>query len=568
MENNEYNFNDESQKSSANAHDPFGQKSPFGNSPFGTASMKDLNFLAEKRYFKLAILFIAFLILYTYFIMPIYNFQYAVSIRFMMIIVLVFAFLLIKSKKRVLILIPVFLTIFIGLNIASSPVVNSDDYYNLIGEVETHDYATDPPPIDNEMIPVVDKELAKKLGDKVMGENVGLGSQYTVGEYYLVNTADDLAWVAPLEPRSFVKWFQNMEGSPGYVYVSATDPNDVRLVQEINGEPIHIKYTENSYFMSNIQRYTYFNGNMRTGLTDYSFEIDDEGNPYWVVTTYAPEIGIKGYDTSGVVLIDAQTGEMTKYTDISKAPEWVERVQPEEFIEQQVGYWGAYKNGFINTLLGQKEMIKATPGHSYVYIEGDPYYYTGLTSITSDESTVGFVTVNMRTKETDFYTLTGATENAAMSSAEGQVQQYGYTATYPILLNVHGKPTYFMTLKDADGLLKQYAFVSVENYNIVGVGTSIKEANTKYYDALKASGVETSDDTAAVVKVTGVIERINYVDNYYYIKLKDDNTIYQVAKEVAPSLVITQAGDNVALEVIEGEGDYTQVKSFKNNTVE
>ncbi|MGL5021647.1 MAG: hypothetical protein ACRC5R_06460, partial [Mycoplasmatales bacterium] len=418
---------------------------------------KDNKFFNQGRNFKLAIVFTLLLVVYTYFEFPLYNYTYDSSISLAMIITFVYIFLLAKNKKRVLVLVPVFFFIYLGLTIFSNPFVRSNDYYNLLGEVKTQSYNEAPPNIDNSLIPVVDERLAMNLGDKVLGTDIGLGSQYTVGEYYFVNTKDDLAWVAPLEPRSFFKWLQNKDGAPGYVYVSATDPNDVRLVQEINGKPIKLKYTNASFFSSNIYRHAYLPKNMTKGLTDFSFEIDDEGNPFWVISTYKPEIGISGYDTSGAVIIDAQTGEEKDYTDISEIPEWAERIQPIALISEQINYWGSYKNGWLNTIVGQKEMIKSTDGHSYILVDGEPHYYTGLTSITNDQSTVGFMLVNLRTKESSFYSITGATETAAMSSAEGQVQQFGYKATFPILLNEFGKATYFMTLKDVDGLLKQYA---------------------------------------------------------------------------------------------------------------
>ncbi|KAI0990167.1 hypothetical protein GJ496_008194, partial [Pomphorhynchus laevis] len=443
----------------------------------------------------------------------------------------------------------------------------SNDYYNLLGDVKTQSYNEAPPNIDNSLIPVVDERLAMNLGDKVLGTDIGLGSQFTVGEYYFVNTKDDLAWVAPLEPRSFFKWLQNMDGAPGYVYVSATDPNDVRLVQEINGKPIKLKYTNASFFSNNIYRHTYLPKNMTKGLTDFSFEIDDEGNPFWVVSTYKPKIGISGYDTSGAIIIDAQSGEEQDYTDITQIPEWAERIQPTALINEQINYWGAYKNGWLNTVVGQKEMITSTNGHSYILVDGAPHYYTGLTSITNDQSTVGFMLVNLRTKESFFYSITGATETAAMSSAEGQVQQFGYKSTFPILLNEFGKATYFMTLKDVDGLLKQYAYVSVENYNIVGVGSSKDEAKANYYNALKASGTVNTSELEST-SVTNTIERINYIDGVYFIKLTNADELYKVSNDISTILPITSIGDIVTIQFSELSGAYLEVLSFKNDSLE
>jgi len=520
----------------------------------------------NKRSFKLAFLFLLSLVAYLFVSMPVMSFKFSSGIIFLVVVISIFTALLIKNKKIALSIFAIGMLFYAGITVLSSPILRADDYYNLIGDVKQVSYQEEQPNIDNTRLIVVDYANAMKLGEKVLGESVGLGSQFTIGDYYLVETADDIAWVAPLEPLNFFKWFQNREGMPGYVYVSATNPNDVRLVQELNSEPIKIKYTQNAYFFKDIERYVYFQGHMTHGLTDYSFEIDDEGRPYWVITTYVPQIGVSGNDTTGVVLVDAQTGETDYYTNLEELPEWIERVHPTQFIAEQLNYWGAFKNGFINTILSQKDMIKTTEGNSYAYVDGEPHYYTGVTSIASDESTVGFILVNLRTKDTTFYTLTGATETAAMKSAEGQVQQYSYYATYPMLLNEFGKPTYFMTLKDGEGLVKQYAFVSVENYNIVGVGTTVDEARQNYYQELQANGT-TLDTGEELEPVVGEVEVINYVDGVFYIKLVDNKDLYTVRSEVSKILPYTTPGDMVEIQAINA-GEYLSITSFVNKDLE
>lgn len=498
---------------------------------------------------------------------PILNLRFSSGLLNIFLIVGIYALILLDSKKLGTIIIIAGFIIQPVVLIYSSPIFHAGQYHQLLGDVKESDYEDNIPNIENTKIPVVDKELAKKLGDKVLGNDLGLGSQFTVGEYYFVSTADDLAWVAPLEPQSFFKWFQNREGAPGYVYVSATNPNDVRLVKNVDGKDIHIKYTNNAYFMDEIKRHTYFSGNMTKGMTDYSFEIDDQGNPYWVISAYKPTIGFLGNDTSGVIVVNAQTGDTKFYKDINKAPKWVERIQPEQIINDQITDWGAYRNGWLNTIFAQKEMIKPTEGHSYVYIDNKPYYYTGLTSIKSDESTVGFMLVNLTTKDANFYKITGATETAARKSAQGQVQQFEYEATFPLLLNEYGTPTYFMTLKDQDGLIKQYAYVSVKNYNIVGVGSSKASALKSYQSSLKDSNMIKASDIPQT-KVTGVLDRINLVDGNYYITIKGSNDIYKVASDLSKSLVVTQAGDKVTVEFMKVENDYNEVSKFTNNTLE
>ena len=513
-----------------------------------------------------ALVFTVALAVYIFFATPLLNIRFTSSLILMAIIICIYlAIINYKIILKLKYVIAFLFVIVIGANFISSPIFHSQKYYDLLGEVGMHDYSETMPNIDNTLIPVVDKALAKTLGDKVLGNDIGLGSQYTVGEYYFVSTKDDLAWVAPLEPLSFFKWLSN-DGSPGYVYVSATNPNDVRLVQDINGEPLAINYTNLAYLFDEIYRHAYLEGNMTKPMTDLSFEIDDEGRPFWVISVYKPTILFSGFDSDGVIIVDAQSGESEYYKETKDVPAWVERVNAEWIIEDQIENWGAYKNGWLNTVLAQDEMIKATEGSSYVFIEGEPYYYTGLTSVKSDESTVGFMLVNLKTKKSDFYAINGATENAAQKSAEGQVQQFSYSASYPILLNLYEKPTYFMTLKDKDGLIKQYAYVSVENYNIVGVGGTQDAAKKDYYKKLNDNNAIDKDDLE-LVQSQVIIERISFKEGNYYIKFVDLEGLYYVSEDVASELVLTNVGDTVKIEYVKEKAEYIEIIKFENTTL-
>ncbi len=500
--------------------------------------------------------------------MPIINPIYKESIWGFVIGLTIIYVLFAREKTNGNKIIIVYGLVFITLVLSTTPILWSSKYYDLLGDVNEQVYKENPPQIDDDKIPVVDQELAETLGDKMLGEGVGLGSQYTVGEYYFVTTDEDLAWVAPLEPRSFFKWLQNRDGSPGYVYVSATNPSDVRLVTEIDNQPIKLKYTNNSYLMRNVKRHAYFNGYMTTGLTDFSFEIDDSGRPYWVITKYAPAFNIfAGQVATGVITIDAQTGEIENYQLDDEMPTWIERVWPTDFIMDQIKYRGYYKNGWLNTVVTQKEMIRPTEGFSYVFIDNTPYLYTGLTSVQSDESTVGMMVVSLRDKKSYFYKLTGATEIAAMGSAEGQVQQYKYKATFPILLNVYNKPTYFMTLKDAEGLIKQYAYVSVENYDVVGIGDTVANAKKDYYNSLKNTGKLDKQDTELIEQKTAIIDRINIIDNIAYMTFIDKQGVYVCELSTATDLYLTQSGDKVKYKASNEDGDLIELLEFDNTQI-
>lgn len=461
--------------------------------------------------------------------------------------------------------------LYVIYQISSTPVLLSKQYKDLIGTIETKSFSEEIPVVDVSKIPTVDEAYARRLGEKKLGEDVGLGSQVYVGDYTLISMSDELFWVAPLEHIDPIKWFTNRQGTPGYIMVSATDAQDVRLVQEdAEGNPIKLKYLPSAYFNEDIKRKVYFEGNMFEGLTDYSFELDDSGRPYWVVTTYTKKVGIHGgADATGVVVVDAQTGETNKYS-VEDAPKWIDRIYPQSFVIEQINDWGWYTNGFFNTLFAKKGIIQTTPGTNYMYIDGEWYFYTGMTSVGSDESTVGFMLSNTRTKETTFYKIAGATETSAMKSAEGKVQNLGYSSSFPLLLNIENEPTYFMTLKDNQGLVKQYAFVNVDDYSKVGTGETLDDARVNYTKLVFGSQGNFTDTTTGERKmVTATIERLGVSQTngttYYTIILKEYPEFLLISPAtISPELPISREGDQVMIEYIDAKNQSKTIVSFDN----
>lgn len=428
--------------------------------------------------------------------------------------------------------------VYVAVAIVCSPVANYKAHRNLIGNIEEVDFSSEIKYIDLNQLPTIDKELAGKLADKKLGEIASLGSQVTVGDLHLQSINGELYYVAPLEHSSFLKWLTNREGTEGYIKVSATNQNDVELVTELNGEPVNIKYLDSAYLFSDLRLASYLR-DLKAGHTDYTFELDDTGRPYWVVTRYDNAIGISEAKAIGVLVMDAQTGQAEVY-DIENAPKWIDRIQPKSFMNRYINKWGELVHGVFN--FTDKDKLTTTSGMNIIYNDDLCYYYTGITSVGSDESLVGFTLTNTRTGETKLYKTSGATENASMKSAEGKVQQYGYTATFPYLINIQNEPTYFMTLKDSNGLVKQYAMVNVKNYNTVGVGDTLQGTLNKYLEGLTNTSISLEGGNKQEV-ITGEVERIGVVikdgTSIYDMKLKDNDNIFQVSTETARDAALT-----------------------------
>lgn len=452
--------------------------------------------------------------------------------------------------------------------VTSLKMFRTDSYQKLIGDVKNGEKITNHiAPISIDKIRVVDENLAYLLGEKILGSQPALGSQVELGNFCIQKVNDDLYWVAPLLHSGFLKWFNNQEGTAGYVIVSATNERDVKLVQHVGGKAIKIKYQPGAYFSSELHRHTYFNGYANDGLTDFSFEIDDAGNPFWVITKYAKKIGFSGKDATGIIVVDAQSGVITEYS-IAETPKWVDRIQPLDFIEHQLNDWGEYVHGYWN--FSNADKLRTTEGLTLVYgKDNKSYWYTGLTSVGKDESAVGFVLVDTRTKEATFYKQSGATEYAAQSSAEGKVQEKGYKASLPIPYNINNIPAYVMTLKDDGGLVKMFAMVDISDYTIVGVGNTMRETLTAFKNVYNMADNKINPNSVSNKKtVKSIVTRIqNDVKNgnsFYYFKVKDYPNIFVGSSQISNQLPVTIIGDSIAVSFDLDLEEVIDISTFEN----
>ena len=413
--------------------------------------------------------------------------------------------------------------------------------------------------------------MAMRLGDKKLGEDPALGSVSKLGKFHIQSVNGKLYWVSPLVHRDIIKWVTSLDGTNGYVMVSATNPQDVRLIQDIDDKKIKIVYQPEAYFLQDLQRHMYINGIFDVGMTDFTFEIDDKGRPYWVTTLYKNKIGYSGQDAVGVCTVDAQTGEVKRY-GIKNAPKWIDRIQPENFVVNQINDWGLYVKGFLNSIISEEGVLVATEGTSLVYGKDEKsYWYTGITSSGADESTVGFMLVDTRTKEAKLYKQPGATEIASMTSAEGKVQEKGYEATFPVMYNILGKPTYVSSLKDKAGLVKMVSFVSVEDYSILGLGETKEEALRNYREALSSKGndIKIDDYDDSSVEIQDEVLRISYdVKNgntFYYMTLKNQGTkIFTTNSNLSNELPLTVVGDIIKISYQENKDGSCDIVEFNN----
>lgn len=446
-----------------------------------------------------------------------------------------------------LIVIGAVFVIYVVGGLLSSVVIRSGAYAKLI-TVETGDFTQDIEEISFDQIPMLDRDSAEKLGDRKLGELADMVSQFEVADNYTqINYKGRPVRVTPLRYGDIFKWLNNRSaGLPAYLIIDmVTQEVDVVRLQE------GMHYTTAEHFSRNLYRHLRFQYPTYI-FNEPTFEIDEEGTPYWVCPRIVKRIGLfGGTDIQGAVLVNAITGESQYYTDI---PTWVDGVYSAEIIMDQYDYYGTYQGGFINSLFGQKNVTVTTEGYNYIAANDDVYVYTGVTSAGSDESNIGFILTNQRTKQTTFYSIAGAEEFSAMNSAEGVVQHLNYSATFPLLLNISNQPTYFMALKDYAGLVKMYAMVNVQQYQIVATGASVEECQSNYYKLLRQNKLDTGEAPilpADEDTVTGIVTvlRSAVIDGttMYYVTLDAGNTVYCISAGEVEKVILLNVGDRITI---------------------
>ena len=424
--------------------------------------------------------------------------------------------------------------------------------YSQLLPIETGDFAAEVDEISYDQIPMLDKDSAERLGDRKLGELSDMVSQFeVVDDYTQINYKGRPVRVATLMYADIIKWFTNRsDGLPAYLLIDMVTQN-VELVRLEEG----IKYTNAEHFSRNLYRHLRFH--FPTYMFSYPvMEVDEEGTPYWICPRLVKTIGLfGGTDVKGAVLVNAITGESEYYEEV---PSWVDNLYSAGLIMQQYDYYGMYHNGFFNSIFGQREVTVTTEGYNYLALGDDVWVYTGVTSTGGDQSNIGFLLTNQRTKESKFYSCAGATEYSAMASANGELQNLRYQATFPLLLNVGGQPTYFMAMKDAAELVKKYAMVNVQQYQIVATGDTVAECEQNYLNMLSQNGVvDGSASLSGTETVEGTIAEIRSAvldgNTVYFIKLIGYDAFYTVAAVDHPLAVILSTGDQVTITYHPGE---------------
>lgn len=449
-----------------------------------------------------------------------------------------------------ILLVPIIILIIIVVNFFSSPIFNSHAYATRIAIDETGNFTEDVQEVDFTKTPLLDKASSEKLGDRTMGAMSDLVSQYYVSDLYTqINYKEDIVRVTPMEYADVIKYFANRkDGIKGYIMVNSVTgaSNVVRLDKGM-------RYVPSAILNEDMLRHLRFKYPTLI-FGEYSFEIDDDGNPYFIVPIIKYHAFGLRTEITGVIALDPITGDSTKY-DVGEVPTWIDHVYSADLIIEQTDDWGTYRGGFWNSIFSQKNVVNTTDGYNYLAMDGDIYLYTGITSVVADESNLGFILSNLRTKDTVFYSLPGAEEYSAMASAEGQVQEMKYSSTFPLLINLNGRATYLVSLKDDAGLVKKYAFVDVADYQKVTTSDAslgIEAAKDSYLKQYKLE-VDTNKYLEKTITITSINTAIVNGNTVYYLT-DEDNNKYSVEISIKESILpFINVGDKLNVKYIESE---------------
>lgn len=433
----------------------------------------------------------------------------------------------------------------IGLGIFNSPIFRAKDYAAVISVTDA-DFKSDFPETDISKLALLDRASAEKIGDTYLG-TIDKVSQFGISDDYRQITIGQQPFrVSPLEYKSFWKWLSNHQDGIGY-YVKVNQTTGKAELAKLS-KSMH--YSDSEYL---------FNDTMRHLRLQYptkifgkpSFEVDDQGNPYYIATTYQPKFGLSSNDPTGAIVLDAVTGESKEYS-LAEIPEWVDRVYSASNVISRVDDHYTYQNGFWNTIFSQTGVKHTTDSYNYISIGSDIYLYTGITSATADSSNLGFILVNMRTREITNYKLASATETAAQESAEGEVQEKGYQATAPSLVKLADTAYYLVSLKDDAGLVKSYALVDAEDYQQVTVNNDVANLISQVTgrDATSLAGLSTNEsgevEEAEVIsgKVEALGSQMIAGSTVYYIQ--SEGQIYKVkaTEDSTDKLPFIKVGDS------------------------
>ncbi len=492
--------------------------------------------------------------------------------------VMIFA---VTVRLHFIMILPVVLAVlFIGYSMGGCPCFRASEYASLIGEVDNKNFTTDMQQSDPGHIRLVPRELAAYKADKVLGEaGATIGSQFHVAKKYMTlqRVQGKLVWVAPLDFNGWMIWTK-VDGAPGYVKVDAENPN----ITPVLVDGMKYKYTPNAFFGDNLERYLWINGYMWKGMTEFSFEEDDQNQAWWVVTLFKPTIAFGGRKVVGVAVVNPTNGDIKEY-DLKSIPEWIDRVIPRQFAIDYIDGWGEYGKGWWNSWWTKEGVVDATgmdgAGGEEDYVEmvygadGEPYWFTGITSSSSEDAALlGVMYMHTRTGKVTYYKISGINEDSALDVVSDKAKFQHLHGTVPMLFNFYGKAIWVVTCLGESDTFKGVALVDADTQKLYwdeqnGMGAFQQLRSEVGVDDPLSEMPMTVEGEKVQFEMVRVL-RVAREDDTYYLYLENISHVLAGKRALSLKLIFTQPGDFVSGTYIDSGEDLLPLSKFENKDVE
>lgn len=457
---------------------------------------------------------------------------------------------------------------WMGNDAAYRNLIKIDEFDN---NGNSFDFSNDVKVAVNKTIRLIDRDTAKKLAETRLNSEGSLGSTYQLGTFNISSLDGRSYWVAPLVWVDTIKWMFGPKGTPGYIMVSENNPHDIKLVTSLHGKNLSLRYlAENSPMHTNLERYLWTRGYQSSGLTDYTFELDENGNPFYVISKYELKVGYSGAVITGVVVVDPQTGSIKEF-DIDNIPSWIERVQPESIIASRVSDWGEYIEGYWN--MDGSNILKPTPGMALVQgSNGSTFWFTGVQTKNADQGIAGFVLIDTRTGNGRLYRSEGLTEDACQTNIrQAFAEKAGWSVSKCIMYNINGVATYIAIVKDADGNPKQVAVASIQYRDIMVYAEDLNTALRRYASRLANVSSGKPLSTNSSIEFTATIDRINEIVTdgntiFYMTALGIQDKIFIGNPGVVPLIILAKSGDDLKIVADDMGNGYFNITKILNGS--
>ncbi len=445
----------------------------------------------------------------------------------------------------------------------------ASEYAGLVGEIEERTWSEDTQPLDPEHIRLVPSELASYRAEQALGNAPGaIGSQFSLSDRATLQMiAGELWYVIPLDFRGFGSW-SSSDGAPGYIQVHAEElDRDVIVVTDK-----HYRYMPGAFFSDNLERYAW-NLDMTRPVTDWTFEIDDDGHAWWIATIVDYRVMYWGAVGTGVLLVDPETGETETYAS-GDMPEWIDRMAPASIVQDNLHSYGTLSGGWWNRVFsGSNLMEPETPTIAYGH-DGRFYWVTAMTSNNvADQSMLGLMYTD-RTGHTVYYRNAGATLEAVDHAVDNEVAYMHQHASGPVLYNVRGHMTAIVPILGEAHTYQGVAFVDIANVQHIAIDEHPLEALREYERLIGSSGEHADVDERHDLRVVS--------DTVFRIgsDVRDGHTVYSLVLEDAgpthiytgdpvdlPELALTHENDRVEIGCEPSSARVTTIVSFSNVTL-